>query len=153
MQIKSEQYLSYISNIYNPSNLTEQEIVNNFSIRRKEFNLIFNTIKNSDMKYPEQHFIIEGLKGYGKTTLLRRLYIEINKEDTLKNWLIPVMFTEEQYGIRCLFKLWEMTAKYLEMESSEFIGLYDKLNSYSENVNYEDICFQLLEQKLNHSIN
>ena len=148
MQTRNDKYSNYVNNIYNPSNLTEQEIVDNFSIRKKEFNLIFDNIKNSDMKYPEQHFIIEGLRGYGKTTLLRRLYIEINKDANLKSWLIPIRFPEEQYGIRYLFKLWEMSAKYLEIESSEFMGLYDELDSYSENPNYDDICFQLLERKL-----
>ena len=34
------------------------------------------------------------------------------------------------------------------MESDEFIGLYDEMDKYSEDEDYEDICFKILEQKL-----
>ena len=134
--------------LYNPNNLTEQELVERFVIRKKEFQKIYKDIKNSDMKYPEQHYIIEAQKGYGKTTLLKRLYIEIKRDTELKARIIPVLFPEEQYNIRKLFKLWEVTAKYLEMESDEFIGLNDEMDKYSEDEDYEDICFKILEQKL-----
>jgi DNA-binding transcriptional regulator GbsR (MarR family)/nucleoside-triphosphatase THEP1 len=134
--------------IYNPANLTEQEVVDNFVIRKKEFRRIFNDIKSSDMKYPEQHYIIEGQRGYGKTTLLQRIYIEIKNDKNLNTWLIPIIFPEEQYGIRKLFKLWETTTEYLEKECFEFQGLYDEIDEYSDREDYEDICFKILEQKL-----
>ena len=134
--------------LYNPNNLTEQELVERFVIRKKEFQKIFKDIKSSDMKYPEQHYIIEAQRGYGKTTLLKRLYIEIKRDKELKARIIPVLFPEEQYNIRKLFKLWEVTAKYLEKESNEFVGLKDEMDKYSQGEDYEDICFKILEQKL-----
>lgn len=134
--------------LYNPSNLTDQELVERFVIRKKEFQNIFKDIKNSDMKYPEQHYIIEAEKGYGKTTLLKRLYIEIKSDKELKERVIPVLFPEEQYNIRKLFKLWEVTAQHLEVESDEFVGLKDEMDKYSQGKDYEDICFKILEQKL-----
>jgi len=42
------------------------------------------------MKYPEQHYIIEAEKGYGKTTLLKRLYIEIKRGEELKARFIRI---------------------------------------------------------------
>ncbi|MGV8983629.1 hypothetical protein [Clostridium sp.] len=135
-------------NLYNPNNITEQELVERFVIRKKEFRKIFNDIKSSDMKYPEQHYIIEAQRGYGKTTLLKRLYIEIKGDKELKARIIPVLFPEEQYNIRKLFKLWEVTAKYLEIESDEFIGLRNEMDKYSQDEDYEDICFKILELKL-----
>lgn len=134
--------------IYNPNNITEQELVERFVIRKKEFQKIFKDIKSSDMKYPEQHYIIEAQRGYGKTTLLKRLYIEIKRDKELKARVIPILFPEEQYNIRKLFKLWEVTAKYLEMESDEFIGLSVEMDKHSGDEDYEDICFKILEQKL-----
>ena len=100
------------------------------------------------MKYPEQHYIIEAQRGYGKTTLLKRLYIEIKRDKELKARIIPVLFPEEQYNIRKLFKLWEVTAQHLEMESDEFIGLNDEMDKYSQDEDYEDICFKILKNKL-----
>ena len=134
--------------LYNPNNLTEKELIDRFVIRKKEFQKIFKDIKNSEMKYPEQHYIIEAQRGYGKTTLLKRLYFEIKRDEELKARLVPVIFPEEQYNIRKLFKLWEATAQHLQMESDEFMGLYDEMDKHSEEEDYEDICFKILEQKL-----
>ena len=135
-------------NLYNPNNSTEEELVDSFVVRVKEFQKIFKDIKNSDMKYPEQHYIIEAEKGYGKTTLLKRLYFEIKRDTELNERLIPVILPEEQYNIRKLFKLWEVTSQQLEMESDEFIGLYNEMVKYSKEEDYEDICFRILEKKL-----
>ncbi|MFT5873884.1 MAG: hypothetical protein ACI8WT_002836 [Clostridium sp.] len=135
-------------NLYNPNNLTEKDLIGRFVIRKKEFQKILKDIKDSDMKYPEQHYIIEAQRGYGKTTLLKRLYFEIKREKELKARLIPIIFPEEQYNIRRLSKLWEVTAQHLEIESNEFIGLYDEMNKDARDEHYEDICFKILEQKL-----
>lgn len=97
-------YSSYKNNVFNPSNLTDEELVTSFILRKKEFKRIITDIENSDMQYPEQHFIIEGLRGYGKTTLLRRIYIELKNNNELKNKFIPVIFNEEEYSIRRLYK-------------------------------------------------
>ncbi|MBU3160636.1 hypothetical protein KPL37_12855 [Clostridium frigoris] len=133
---------------YNPNNLTEKELVDSFVIRKKEFQKIINDIKSSDMIYPEQHYMIEAQKGYGKTTLLKRLYFEIKGDTQLKERLIPVILPEEQYNIRRLFKLWEVVAQDLELESNEFIGLYDQMYKHSKEDDYEDICFKIIEQRL-----
>lgn len=134
--------------LYNPNNLTEEELVDRFVVRVKEFQKIYKDIKISDMKYPEQHYIIEAKRGYGKTTLLKRLYFEIKRDSELNGRLIPVILPEEQYNIRKLFKLWEVTAQQLEIESDEFIGLYNEMLKYSKEEDYEDICFKILEIKL-----
>jgi len=134
--------------LYNPNNLTEKELIDRFVVRKNEFVKILKDIKNSDMKYPEQHYIIEAQRGYGKTTLLKRLYFEIKRDEELNERFIPVIFPEEQYNIRRLFKLWEVAAHHLEIESDEFIGLYDEMLKYSVQEDYEEICFKILEQKL-----
>ncbi|MBU3074478.1 ATP-binding protein [Clostridium estertheticum] len=133
---------------YNPNNLTEKELIDSFVIRKKEFQKIINDIKSSDMKYPEQHYMIEAQRGYGKTTLLKRLYFEIKRDIELKERLIPVILPEEQYNIRRLFKLWEVVAQNLELESTEFIGLYNQMDKHAKEENYEDICFKIIEQRL-----
>ncbi|WP_298847097.1 hypothetical protein [Clostridium sp.] len=133
---------------YNPNNLTQKELINSFVIRKKEFQKIINDIKSSDMKYPEQHYMIEAQRGYGKTTLLKRLYFEIKRDPELKEKLIPVILPEEKYSIRRLFKLWEVVAQNLEKESYEFEGLYDHMATYAKKDDYEDISFKIIEQRL-----
>jgi len=133
--------------IYNPANQTVQELIENFVVRTKIFEEIFNDIKSSKMEYPEQHYIIQGVRGQGKTTLLLRIAYEINNTKTLRKRLIPIIFNEEQYNISRLFKLWETVAEYLE-EDNELLGLFDEMQKVEMNADYEQRCFQILENGL-----
>ena len=70
--------------IYNPRSQSPGEIIDNFVIRLEEFNDIFVAVKNDKMDNPPQHFMIQGQRGYGKTTLLLRLNLEIKNNPDLK---------------------------------------------------------------------
>lgn len=74
-----------IPTIYNPSNQSPEEIISNFVIRLQEFDGLFSAIKNDKMNKPPQHFIVQGQRGYGKTTLLLRLNYEIKIVQSLMN--------------------------------------------------------------------
>ncbi|MGD2092969.1 MAG: ATPase [Candidatus Aminicenantes bacterium] len=138
--------------IYNPANQTKEELIANFVVRLKEFNTIFDVIKKDEMKTPPQHFIIQGPRGSGKTTLLLRIFYVVADDKKLEKFLIPVIFDEEQYNIRTLFRFWEEIALYLEEEhESLFHGLFDEMQKYIEKVDYEEICFSLLQQRLQES--
>jgi hypothetical protein len=139
--------------IYNPANQTKEELIANFVVRLKEFHTIFDVIKKDGMKKtPPQHFIIQGPRGSGKTTLLLRFFYAVADDKKLEKFLIPVIFDEEQYNIRTLFKFWEEIALYLEEEhESLFYGLYDEMQKYIEKVDYEETCFSLLQQRLQES--
>jgi len=133
--------------IYNPQNQTKKELIDNFVVRLDIFREIFNDIKSSKMQHPEQHYIIQGIRGQGKTTLLLRIAYEIENEPKLNKKLITVVFNEEQYSINKLFKLWEATAEYLNTHTG-FENLYDKMRDLEFDDDYENRCFQLLEKYL-----
>jgi len=65
----------------------------------------------------------------GKTTLLLRLAYEIENDDALNEWLLPIVFNEEEYSIRRLYKLWERIAVLLGDKCGEFEGLYDEMDA------------------------
>ncbi|MDP8220482.1 MAG: hypothetical protein P9X26_03995 [Candidatus Stygibacter frigidus] len=136
--------------IYNPANQTKQQLINNFVVRLELFQEIFKAIKTSKMVSPEQHYIIQGIRGQGKTTLLLRLAYEIQKDPELNKWLIPVIFSEEQYSNRKLYKLWELTADCLKYEPG-FESLYTDMQKLNDDIDYEINCFQLLENRLKHN--
>ena len=51
--------------------------------RLKEFSELFSAIKKDRILNPPQHFIVQGQRGYRKTTLLLRLKYEIqNNKDS-----------------------------------------------------------------------
>ena len=133
--------------IYNPATQSPQELIENFVVRTELFHDIFEDIKQSDMKHPEQHYIIQGIRGQGKTTLLLRIAYEMERDVELRKRLIPIVFNEEQYNISRLFKLWETVAEYLD-EMGEIKGLYDKMQQFEHEADFEERCFQILEKAL-----
>jgi DNA-binding transcriptional regulator GbsR (MarR family)/GTPase SAR1 family protein len=136
--------------IYNPANQRKEELIANFVVRLKEFHKILDTVKADKMDKPPQHFIIQGQRGSGKTTLLLRLFHAINDDEQLNTTLIPVIFDEEQYGVRTLYKFWEEIANYLEEHDEDtFSGLYDEMMKHIEEEDYEELCFDILKAKLN----
>ena len=136
-----------VAYIYNPDSQSPDELIANFVIRIKEFQTVFRDIKSSPMENPEQHHIIQGPRGSGKTTLLLRVYYEIRNDPQLSQWLVPIMFSEEQYHIRSLSRLWESAAELLD-EYDEFKGIYDIFEDARDGADYEDICFGLLSRAL-----
>ena len=131
--------------LYNPHEQDKEDLIAHFVVRQHIFKRIFADIKASDMEKPEQHYYIEGQRGMGKTTLLLRLSYEIENDDELSEWLIPVLLKEEAYyGISKLHRLWEEVAKNLAIHDC-FMGLYLKMEqSYKEGIDYEKLCFELL---------
>ncbi len=136
-----------IAHIYNPSNQSFEEVLENFVIRKSEFNKILRDLKNTDFKSLAQHFLIEGQRGTGKTSLLLRTRYEIENNKELSKSLIAVQFAEEQYNIFDLSRLWESAAEKLE-ETEGFETLSDELDDRSEDENYIEECFGILEKYL-----
>ena len=137
-----------VANTYNPHNLTDRELIDGFVVRKKEFEALYNDIKTDPMQHPPQHVIIQGRRGSGKTTFLLRLYYEVKNDASVKQWLLPLIFNEEQYSVRTLYKLWEHIATGLENESEEFLNLPDDMQENFEASEYEEICFNLLQSAL-----
>lgn len=142
-----------VATIYNPNQLSKNELISNYVVRLRKFEKIFKDIKSSKMDRPEQHLLIEGQRGMGKTTLLLRLSYEIENDHELSQWLIPIAFNEEQYNVSSLSGLWELIAQYLGDNSDAFEGLFDEMDSnytrFEENERaYEKFIFELLIRAL-----
>jgi len=136
-----------ISHVYNPDNQTKQELLDNFVVRLPVFDKLFRSIKNSKMDDAEQHFLIQGQRGTGKTTLLLKLAHEIENDPALTEWLIPVRLNEEQYNIFSLCRLWESVAAQLE-DQPGFEDLLDIFEKSFEEKDYPANCYRILEKRL-----
>ncbi len=139
-----------VANLYNPHHQNKQQLIDRFVVRQKRFKSLFKDIREASMEVPEQHMVIVGQRGMGKTSLLLRLSYAIEDEPSLKDWLVPIVFNEEQYSIGGLFGLWEETAKHLEDKLAAFEGLFDKMDAlYQDDLDrYGDTCFALLTEAL-----
>ena len=137
-----------ISNLYNPHQQSPEELIGNFVVRLQTFRDIFNDIKSSKMKHPDQHYIIQAPRGAGKTTLLLRIYYEILNDRILSRRLIPIIFPEEQFFIRDLNGLWESVAENLQEYDDKFTGLKELLESMQDQDDYSDVNFGILVDAL-----
>jgi len=132
---------------YNPDRKSKNQLIHEFVIRTDEYNSIMSDLETSQMKYPEQNYLIVGQRGSGKTTLLNRIKYGIEDSDKLRKWLLPVIFNEEQYNITELSNLWENTAIFLE-DHYGFNSLLKEINEHISKKDYEEIAFDIIEKKL-----
>ncbi|AOT06863.1 MarR family transcriptional regulator [Pseudoalteromonas luteoviolacea] len=120
--------------LYNTQNTSAHMVKSNFVIRLRQYKKLWQSIKDADMAHPEQHYIIQGVRGSGKTTMLRRLAIEVEEDQQLSSWLIPITFKEEEYGISSLFTFWERLAEELaEFNSALFGTLFETVDDLEDN--------------------
>ncbi|MEM6634071.1 MAG: hypothetical protein AAF694_30625 [Bacteroidota bacterium] len=141
---------SLLAHLYNPHQLSKDALNEGFIVRGVKFRKLYREISESMMIYPEQHYLIVGQRGMGKTTLLLRLSYEIESDPKLNSWLVPIVFTEEVYGVQHLYSLWELGAQYLEEKRPEYGGIYDQMvQHYQGDIEaYENKSFQVLIEAL-----
>ncbi len=141
-----------VATLYNPQNLNKTQLVESFVVRQKLFEKLYKSIKESKMETPEQHYLILGRRGMGKTTLMLRLAIEIENDPDLNNWLIPVVFNEEEYRMRRLYNLWERVMEILNSKNLAFNFSVEEKKGLSEQFKnddtYERALFEWLMKEL-----
>lgn len=143
---------SNIAYIYNPQNQSKEQLIDGFVVRLDTFQKLFKEIKEAKMQTPEQHYLIQGKRGMGKTTLLRRLSYEIENDTALNTWLMPLVFNEEEYGISKLFQLWERIMELMWEKDHDFVYLKKTIHQLSQQIKdngqYERALYDLLSQTL-----
>ena len=91
--------------VYNPHLRSAEMVEKLFVVRQKQFELLVNNILREKENSIPQHYLIIGQRGMGKTTLLKRIEIELHKEPYQQSF-IPVLYREEQYNIKDLGDFW-----------------------------------------------
>lgn len=134
---------------YTPDEMEEREFLSRFVVRTDIFNEIFEDIKLANNTVPQQHYIIIGQRGQGKTTLLRKVLLEVKNSPELSERIFPVKFSEEQYQIRSLSRLWEEVADYLQsIYPDSFPDILDKMEGHFDDEDYELKSFSLFENSV-----
>ena len=135
---------------YTPDEMSEGEFLSKFVVRNNEFEEIFEDITQANYSVPTQHYIIIGQRGQGKTTLLRKIMLEVQSDTQLSAFILPIKFAEEQYQIRSLSRLWEEVADYLQSYyPSDFPDVLDNMELHFDDDDYELKCFSYLEKAVN----
>jgi tetratricopeptide (TPR) repeat protein len=134
--------------VFMPHRLTDMEMRLLFVARKPLFERIMQRIGQEKSKSIPQHYLLVGVRGMGKTMLLRRLAVELSDEK-YRNRFVGLSFPEEQYNIDRLSKFWlnalDALANTLQKEGDEAAAdLLDKEIAQLETIKIE-------EQKSNSS--
>ncbi len=101
---------------YQSANTDAKTIKDDFLVRINEFDVIMDDIRNQPMKGSVQHFLLLGRRGSGKSTLIKRIQVEIEEDAALAQKYIAINLAEEQANIFRLFDLMEEIATELEQK-------------------------------------
>jgi len=90
---------------YNPAFLTDQKLTAAFVVRHDDHDIILKTIReNTDES--NQHVLIIGPRGIGKTMLVQRLALTVREDTTLNQQWYPLVFAEESYEVGTAAEFW-----------------------------------------------
>ncbi len=90
---------------HNPAFLDSEQLIENFVARRLDLEVI-TTIISDNVTDVNPHLLVTGPRGSGKTVLVRRLAIEIEHREELRNRFYPLIFSEESYQVSSAAEFW-----------------------------------------------
>ncbi len=140
--------MEFEAKLYNPAAQPEDFLIEHFVVRTKVFERIFEDIRTGTMEHPEQHYLVQGQRGMGKTTLLLRLKYEIERTAELNEWMLPIFFNEESYDLTSLSSLWEKLLKYFDRLLPDGGHYYNATDKFMGSNDYEQKCFNLVTDTL-----
>ena len=94
-----------VTRTYNPGFLSDDELAASFCVRTSEFESIVETLQENTGN-SNQHLIVIGPRGSGKTSLLLRVALEVRRDAQLAGRLRPVVFAEESYSVGTCGEFW-----------------------------------------------
>ena len=90
---------------YNPGFLSDDELVASYCVRTTEFELLVEVLRECT-GCSNPHQIVIGPRGSGKTSLLLRIAVEVDRNAALASRYFPVVFAEESYEVATAGEFW-----------------------------------------------
>jgi len=92
---------------FNPGFRTDQEIIADFLVREADLEFLLETMRHNATAPANQHVLIVGPRGIGKTTLVLRAAAELRQPASELGALwYPVVFSEESYAVGTAGEFW-----------------------------------------------
>ena len=98
---------------------TDDEVIAQFAVRKVEFKILLEIVKENICSSTCQHVLIVAPRGRGKTMLLARLAAECRTDSSISGCVIPVRLMEENYEISTLADFWLEALIHLANELAE----------------------------------
>lgn len=103
---------------YNPAFLTEGELVRSFVVRQGDFERLLEIIRENTGE-SNQHILVVGPRGIGKTTLALRIAAELRTDEELRKQWFPLIFGEESYAVTTPGEFWLEAIFHLGLASDD----------------------------------
>jgi tetratricopeptide (TPR) repeat protein len=116
---------------YNPDQMTGDELQATFTVRKGILDSILDELRVRAKSKVNQHFLITGPRGIGKTNLLLMLRQRIQGDRTLSRAYLPLKTAEEEYAITSLRDLFVKILQLL-VEADCNSNLEERYNSISK---------------------
>lgn len=105
--------------IYNSQRVTDAQSKALFVARQRQFDIIMESISRTGEDEIPQHHLIIAQRGMGKTTLLKRIEVEL-RTGAFNTRYIPLLLPEEQYNVKSQSSFWlnciDALADYMESQ-------------------------------------
>ena len=112
---------------YNPAFLESEELIENFVVRLIDFRMIIRIIRDNTTA-SNQNVLIIGPRGSGKTTLVHRIALEVERDQELEKVCYPLLFAEESYNAVSAADFWLEALFHL----AEQTGDANRMRTYQE---------------------
>ena len=90
---------------YNPAFLDDETLVRTFVVRHRELATVMESVReNTDDA--NQHVLVIGPRGSGKSTLVLRVAAEVRRDGGLRELWYPVVYGEESYLVTSAGEFW-----------------------------------------------
>ena len=90
---------------YNPAFLDDETLIRTFVVRHREFAAVMETVREND-RDSNQHVLVIGPRGSGKSTLVLRVAAEARRDAELRERWYPVVYGEESYLVTSAGEFW-----------------------------------------------
>lgn len=91
---------------YNPGLMRVEELVRSFVVRHRDFEWVLEVIASNTTLEANQHVLVVGPRGSGKTTLVWRVAAEVKAKPDLNCSWHPIVFSEETYSVSSPGEFW-----------------------------------------------
>ncbi len=112
---------------HNPALRTDAELEEAFVVRTAELQILANLIRDNRGEV-NQHALVIGLRGMGKTMLVRRLGLWVRCDPELKDRWYPIVAPEEIYDAGTEGEIWLAVLRSLADQLREEGGDFDRWN-------------------------
>ena len=91
---------------FNPNSQKEADFLMGFVARQRTLDFFLNQLRLAPASGTARHYLIVAPRGFGKTSLLRRIAIGVRTDEQLNSNFIPFRFREEQHNVISLDVFW-----------------------------------------------